>query len=124
MTKVGKNVKHIKIGDRVGVGAQCGSCQECDNCKKGSENLCQRKVVFTYNDHWTTTNDKTFGGYANKWRGDNRFAFKVPDNMSNEIAATFFCAGVTTYAPLKRHGVTKGSKVGVIGIGGLGMYHQ
>ncbi|CDH54266.1 nad-and zn-dependent alcohol dehydrogenase [Lichtheimia corymbifera JMRC:FSU:9682] len=122
VTKVGKNVKQFKVGDRAGVGAQSGSCQECDNCKNGNENLCQRKVVFTYNDRWTSTNDKTFGGYANKWRGDNRFAFKVPDNMSNEIAATFFCAGVTTFAPLKRYGVTKGSKVGVIGVGGLGHF--
>ncbi|KAI9499052.1 chaperonin 10-like protein [Zychaea mexicana] len=121
VTHVGKNVKNLKVGDRAGVGAQCGSCLECDNCKSGSENLCERRAILTYNDRWQN-GDKTFGGYATKWRGHQRFSFKVPDNMTNEIAATFFCAGVTTYAPLKRANVKKGDKVGVIGIGGLGHF--
>lgn len=120
-TAVGKNVKNIKVGDRIGVGAQSGSCHECVNCKNGEENLCTNGSVGTYNSRWPN-GDKSFGGYADKWRGDARFVFKVPDNMSNEIAATFFCAGVTTYSPLKRYGVTKGSKVGVVGIGGLGHF--
>ncbi|KAL0090416.1 chaperonin 10-like protein [Phycomyces blakesleeanus] len=120
-TRVGKNVKHIKAGDRIGVGAQSGSCLECDNCKNGDENICQRKSVGTYNSRWYN-GDKSFGGYADKWRGHERFVFKIPDNMSNEIAATFFCAGVTTYSPLKRFGVKPGDKVGIIGIGGLGHF--
>lgn len=111
----------IIYSDRAGVGAQCGSCLECDNCKNGFENICERKAVLTYNDHWQN-GDKTYGGYADKWRGHQRFVFKVPDNMSNELAATFFCAGVTTFAPLKRYGVKAGDKVGVIGIGGLGHF--
>lgn len=145
VTKVGKNVQKLKVGDRVGVGAQCGSCLECENCKvtfthkisnkqlslviligsfgtqNGYENICERKAVLTYNDYWPS-GDKTYGGYATKWRGHQRFVFKIPDNMSNELAATFFCAGVTTYAPLKRYGVKQGDKVGVIGIGGLGHF--
>ncbi|KAI9322512.1 chaperonin 10-like protein [Dichotomocladium elegans] len=121
VTRVGAKVENLKVGDRAGVGAQCGSCQECNNCKNRSENICQGKAVYTYNDHWST-GDKTYGGYADKWRGDSRFAFKVPDNMTNEVAATFFCAGVTTYAPLKRYGVKKGDRVGVVGIGGLGHF--
>ncbi|GAB5590766.1 hypothetical protein Unana1_05666 [Umbelopsis nana] len=120
-TAVGKNVTNIKVGDRIGVGAQSGSCGECENCKKGQENLCLNGLIGTYNSKWAN-GENTYGGYADKWRGHQRFVFKIPDNMSNEIAATFFCAGVTTYAPLKRHGVTKGSKVGVIGIGGLGHF--
>ncbi|KAG2177400.1 hypothetical protein INT44_007911 [Umbelopsis vinacea] len=121
-TAVGKNVTHIKVGDRIGVGAQSGSCGQCDDCKSGHENTCSSgKSTFTYNSKWPT-GEEAYGGYADKWRGHSNFVFKIPDNMSNEIAATFFCAGVTTYAPLKRYNVTKGSKVGVIGIGGLGHF--
>ncbi|KAH8552468.1 chaperonin 10-like protein [Umbelopsis sp. PMI_123] len=122
-TAVGKNVTHIKVGDRIGVGAQSGSCGECENCKSNQENICLNiaKATYTYNSKWPN-GDEAYGGYADKWRGSSRFVFKVPDNMSNEIAATFFCAGITTYAPLKRYNVTKGSKVGVIGIGGLGHF--
>ncbi|ORY94376.1 chaperonin 10-like protein [Syncephalastrum racemosum] len=120
-TRVGENVKHIQVGDRIGVGAQSGSCLNCDRCKNDEENLCENGLIGTYNSRWQN-GDKTFGGYADKWRGHQRFVFKVPDNMSNELAATFFCAGVTTYAPLKRYGCKAGDKVGVIGIGGLGHF--
>jgi D-arabinose 1-dehydrogenase-like Zn-dependent alcohol dehydrogenase len=120
-TAVGKNVTHIKVGDRIGVGAQSGSCLECTNCKNGQENICLKGMIGTYNGKWPT-GESSYGGYADKWRGHQRFVFKVPDNMTNEIAATFFCAGLTCYAPLRRHNVTKGSKVGVIGIGGLGHF--
>ncbi|KAF7732805.1 hypothetical protein EC973_000080 [Apophysomyces ossiformis] len=120
-TRIGKNVKHIKVGDRIGVGAQSGSCLECDTCKNGMENLCQNGIIGTYNGRYPN-GDKSFGGYADRWRGHQRFVFRVPDNMTNETAATFFCAGVTTYAPLKRYGVKPGDRVGVIGIGGLGHF--
>jgi len=120
-TAVGKNVTNIKVGDRIGVGAQSGSCGECENCKKGQENLCLNGWIGTYNSKWAN-GENTYGGYADKWRGHQRFVFKIPDNMSNEIAATFFCAALTSYSPMRRHNVSKGSKVGVIGIGGLGHF--
>ncbi|KAI8145723.1 chaperonin 10-like protein [Fennellomyces sp. T-0311] len=121
VTRVGKNVTNLKVGDRAGVGAQSGSCLECPDCKNEEENLCRGCKSGTYNSRWPT-GEKTYGGYADKWRGHQHFVFKVPDNMTNEVAATFFCAGVTTYAPLKKYGVTKGSRVGVIGVGGLGHF--
>lgn len=78
-------------------------------------------MIGTYNSRWPN-GDKTYGGYADKWRGHQRFVFKVPDGMTNEVAATFFCGGITAYSPLKRHGVKKGDKVGIIGIGGIGHF--
>lgn len=83
--------------------------------------MCRGAFTGTYNGIWPN-GDKSFGGYADKWRGDSRFVFKIPDSMTNEVACTFFCAGVTTYGPLKRHGVNKDSVVGVMGIGGLGHF--
>jgi alcohol dehydrogenase (NADP+) len=83
--------------------------------------LCRGAFTGTYNGVWPN-GDLSYGGYADKWRGDCRFTFKIPDNMPNDVACTFFCAGVTAYAPLKRHNVGPGSVVGVMGIGGLGHY--
>ncbi|ORX49162.1 GroES-like protein [Hesseltinella vesiculosa] len=120
ITRVGENVKKFKVGDRAGVGAQSGSCLDCEDCKRGDEHLCSKRVG-TYASFWPN-GDKSFGGYADKWRGHQHFVFKIPETMTNETAATFFCAGVTTYSPLKRHNVTKGSRVGVKGIGGLGHF--
>lgn len=111
-TRVGNKVTNVKVGDRIGVGAQSGSCHECKRCKAGFENLCSGQRTGTYNGIWPN-GDKSYGGYADKWRGDCRFVFKIPESMTNEIACTFFCAGVTTYAPLKRHNVNKDSVVGV-----------
>ncbi|KAK0383731.1 hypothetical protein NLU13_9642 [Sarocladium strictum] len=90
--KVGTHVKGIKEGDRVGVGAQVWACLECDLCKDKNENYCPKQY----------------------------FTFKIPDKLETHVAAPLLCAGITTYSPLVRAGVGKGSKVGVIGIGGLG----
>ncbi|OZJ02410.1 hypothetical protein BZG36_04770 [Bifiguratus adelaidae] len=118
VTRTGENVKHVQPGDRVGVGAQSGACGSCEYCKSGRANLCP-KFIWTYNDTWPE-GTPTYGGYGNRWRGDQRFVFKLPDGLENDEAASLLCAGVTTYTPLKRHHVGPGSKVGVVGIGGLG----
>ncbi|GAN05807.1 hydroxyacid dehydrogenase [Mucor ambiguus] len=123
VTKVGKNVQRIKVGDRCGVGCQSACCGKCDYCKKGMENLCSTHAVWTFNDRYDNpTKDKTYGGFAKKWRGNQDFVVKVPMDFSPEVAASFLCGGVTTYAPLKRYNVGKGSKVAVLGLGGLGHF--
>ncbi|CEP17337.1 hypothetical protein [Parasitella parasitica] len=122
-TRVDSKVQNVKVGDRIGVGTQSGSCHraECPACSTGNENLCPIQLFFTYNSVWPN-GDEAYGGYADKWRGDCRFVFKIPDILSNEIACIVFCAGVATYAPLKRHNVNADSVVGVMGLGGLGHY--
>ncbi|ORX49163.1 GroES-like protein [Hesseltinella vesiculosa] len=121
VTRVGSKVTKFKVGDRAGVGAQSGACLDCDNCKAGLENMCRGIKTSTYDSHWPN-GDKSYGGYATKWRGHQHLVFKIPESMTNERAACMLCAGLTTYAPLKRYNVTKGAKVGVKGLGGLGHF--
>ena len=60
------------------------------------------------------------GGYATRVRGNVRFVFPIPDALESENAAPLLCGGITVYNPLRSHGVNPSSRVGVIGIGGLG----
>nr|ANJ04984.1 alcohol dehydrogenase [Rhizopus delemar] len=123
VTKVGSNVKKIKVGDRCGVGCQSAPCHECDYCKKGMENLCSVHAVWSCNDRYeNATKDQTYGGFAEKWGGLQDFVVKIPDNFSSEVAASFLCGGVTTFTPLKRYNVSKGDKVAVLGLRGLGHF--
>ncbi|KAI8910491.1 chaperonin 10-like protein [Gorgonomyces haynaldii] len=120
VVKIGENVdaKKYAIGTRVGVGAQCGSCHSCKYCDAGKEPLCNGNI-FTYN---TKLPDGyiTQGGYADFYRCDSAFVFPIPEHLDSALAAPLMCAGITVYAPLKRHGAGVGKKVGIIGIGGLG----
>ncbi|MFA5059739.1 MAG: NAD(P)-dependent alcohol dehydrogenase [Candidatus Omnitrophota bacterium] len=106
----GKNVQKLKAGDRVGIGWQSGSCQTCEWCIKGEENLCADNKA-TCVGH--------YGGFAETLYTDSRFAFLIPEKLKSENAAPLLCGGATVYSPLARH-VRSSMKVGVIGIGGLG----
>ncbi|KAG2197111.1 hypothetical protein INT47_004176 [Mucor saturninus] len=121
VTRIGKNVTHLKVGDRAGVGCQSASCKKCSNCQDNKENLCEDNVVWTFNDCWTN-GDSTYGGFANKWRGEKEFAVKIPEQLSSVDASSILCAGITTYVPLKRYNVGPNSKVAVLGLGGLGHF--
>ncbi|RHX97280.1 hypothetical protein DYB37_008059 [Aphanomyces astaci] len=120
VTRVGSKVDTAKypIGARVGVGAQCGSCLDCNQCNRQLENLCDNNVVYTYNS--SSNGYITQGGYADYYRCHFNFVVPIPDGITSESAAPMMCAGVTTYAPLKHHGAGPGKHVGVVGIGGLG----
>ncbi|KAH7396668.1 putative zinc-binding alcohol dehydrogenase [Phaeosphaeria sp. MPI-PUGE-AT-0046c] len=125
--RVGSQAENsIKIGDRVGVGAQCDSClgrlnKECEECASGLEQYCQHKFVGTYaGTH--LNGDKSWGGYALYNRSPSHFVFKIPEGVSSAAAAPMLCAGVTTYSPLKHYGAGPGKSVGVVGLGGLGHF--
>jgi uncharacterized zinc-type alcohol dehydrogenase-like protein len=106
----GPEVRHLAVGQRVGVGWQRSACLECEWCTSGQENLCPKEVA--------TCVDQP-GGFAERIRVDGRFAFPIPDALSSEHAAPLLCGGVTVYAPLSRW-VRPSMRVGVVGIGGLG----
>jgi alcohol dehydrogenase (NADP+) len=118
-----KAEKGIKVGDRVGVGAQSASClkAECEECTSGLEHHCQIQNTNTYNSRYAN-GDKSYGGYADYWRGPSHFVFKIPDALPSDAAAPMLCGGVTAFSPLQVNGAGPGKKVGIVGIGGLGHY--
>jgi len=114
----GKGVSLVDIGQRVGVGPNCLSCFDCPECTKGEESFCAKKVD-TYNDRYAD-GTPTYGGYADKIRVHEKFAYIIPEGLSSAGAAPLLCAGVTTWTPFRTHKIKKGDKVAVLGIGGLG----
>lgn len=118
MTQIGSDVKNVKVGQRVGVGPQATSCNSCRQCEKKSEMYCSKKA-FTYGSK-LEDGYITKGGYAEFHRANDKFCFAIPDGLSSEHAAPLLCAGITVFSPLKHFGVGPGTRVGVIGIGGLG----
>lgn len=117
VTRVGSQVKGIKVGDRAGIGAQIGSCLKCRPCESNNENYCPQGIE-TYNSEYPD-GVRTQGGYSTAIRAHERFVFPIPDALESRYAASMLCAGLTVFSPLKRHGAGPGKKVGVIGIGGL-----
>jgi alcohol dehydrogenase (NADP+) len=117
---VGENVSKFKIGDLVAVGCMVDSCRECDNCREGLEQYCRQGSVGTYNSYEKDGVTPTYGGYSNKIVVHEDFVLRVPLNLPLEAVAPLLCAGITTYSPLRHWNVGKGSRVGVLGLGGLG----
>jgi uncharacterized zinc-type alcohol dehydrogenase-like protein len=117
---VGKDVKDFKPGDLVGVGCMVDSCQHCASCKEGLEQFCEEGATFTYNNIDRRDKSVTQGGYSERIVVSHKFVVRVPANMDLKGAAPLLCAGITLYSPLRHWGVKKGSKVGIVGLGGLG----
>jgi alcohol dehydrogenase (NADP+) len=119
VTKVGSGVKKFKPGDLAAVGCMVDSDRTCPECKAGLEQFCPN-FVLTYNFPDKHTGKMTYGGYSGSIVVDEHFVLRVPQNLELAGAAPLLCAGITTYSPMKHWGVTKGKKVGVVGLGGLG----
>jgi D-arabinose 1-dehydrogenase-like Zn-dependent alcohol dehydrogenase len=109
-TRVGSKVKGIKVGDRVGVGAQSGACinqkGDCDACADGLEQHCPRGVN-TYNSKWPNGSN-SYGGYADYWRGQSDLVIPIPDSIPSDVAAPMLCGGITAFSPLMQHGAGPG----------------
>ena len=119
ITKTGSAVSKFKPGDIAAVGCMVDSDGTCTECKAGLEQFCPN-VIFTYNGPDKHLGGVTYGGYSGSIVVDQRFVLRVPSNLNLAGAAPLLCAGITTYSPMRHWGVTKGKKVGVVGLGGLG----
>ncbi|KUI22098.1 alcohol dehydrogenase [Mycobacterium sp. IS-1496] len=120
VTAVGAEVTGFKVGDRVGVGCFVDSCRECDNCRAGIEQYCTGSgMVGTYNAVGRD-GERTQGGYSGAIVVDENYVLHIPDALPLEAAAPLLCAGITTYSPLRHWNAGPGSRVAVIGLGGLG----
>ena len=121
VSAVGHEVTGFKVGDTVGVGCLVGSCQHCAACDEGLEQYCENGFVGTYNGPTADAPGHTLGGYSQRIVVDKKFVLKIRHPESQLAAvAPLLCAGITTYSPLRHWKVGPGSKVGVVGIGGLG----
>ncbi|MGB5599289.1 MAG: NAD(P)-dependent alcohol dehydrogenase, partial [Thiothrix litoralis] len=117
---VGAAVTRFKAGDQVGVGCMVDSCQHCEPCDHGLEQYCEEFPTMTYNGTDRHDHTVTYGGYSEKIVVSDKFVLKVPDGLDLAGAAPLLCAGITTYSPLRHWKVGNGSKVAVVGLGGLG----
>ena len=120
VTAVGKHVKKFKVGDLAGIGCLVDSCRECDNCKEGLEQFCTGGAVFTYNGQEKDGSGLTYGGYSKSILAHEDFVLTISDKLPLEAVAPLLCAGITTYSPLRYWKVGKGTRVGILGLGGLG----
>lgn len=119
VAEIGADVSHFAVGDRVAVGNIVGSCGTCAACRAGRENWCSQGVTQTFGSP-DGAGGVTQGGYSSEYVLDEHFVYRLPDGLDPASAAPLMCAGVTTYSPLRRMGVGKGTVVGVVGLGGLG----
>ncbi|HPI08353.1 MAG TPA: NAD(P)-dependent alcohol dehydrogenase [Saprospiraceae bacterium] len=120
ITKVGSDVSKLKVGDMAAVGCMVDSCRTCHSCAQDLEQYCLNGFTGTYNGKDKHLGGRTFGGYSEKVVVDEHFVLKVPANLNLAAVAPLLCAGITTWSPLRHWKVGKGSKVAVVGLGGLG----
>jgi uncharacterized zinc-type alcohol dehydrogenase-like protein len=119
VTKAGSAVTRFKTGDLAAVGCLVDTDRTCPECQAGFEQFCPN-MTLTYNFPDKHIGGVTYGGYSDSIVVDERFVLSVPANLDLAGTAPLLCAGITTYSPMRHWGVTKGKKVGVVGLGGLG----
>ena len=120
VTEVGSEVTKHKVGDRVGVGCMVNSCGECEYCLRGDEQYCAKGNTGTYASVDPADGTVTQGGYSQAVVVTEDFVLRVPENLDFSKVAPLLCAGITTYSPLRHWGAGPGTKVAVVGMGGLG----
>lgn len=119
VTATGSKVTKFAVGDLAGVGCLVDSCRTCPQCAAGDEQFCENGSVGTYNS-LDKQGQPTYGGYSGSVVVDESFTLRIPGNLDLKAVAPLLCAGITTYSPLRYWKVGKGTKVAVVGLGGLG----
>lgn len=117
---IGNKVTKYHVNDIVGVGCFVDSCKICPSCREHEEQFCEVHTSFTYNSTEQDLKTPTYGGYSYQIVIHEDYVLKIPNNLSLANTAPLLCAGITTYSPLQRYKVGKGTKVAVVGLGGLG----
>jgi uncharacterized zinc-type alcohol dehydrogenase-like protein len=120
VTALGSEVKDISIGDHVGVGVFVDSCRNCKNCQGGLQQYCSNGMTGTYNSYERDGKTLAFGGYSNYFVVNRNYAVKIPKTLALPGVAPLLCAGITLYSPLRHWRASANTKVGIIGLGGLG----
>jgi uncharacterized zinc-type alcohol dehydrogenase-like protein len=120
VSEVGSEVTKYEVGDRVGVGCMVNSCGECEYCKRGDEQYCAKGNTGTYTSVDPADGTITQGGYSQAVVVTEDFVLRVPESLDYDKVAPLLCAGITLYSPLHHWGVTEGTKVAIVGMGGLG----
>jgi uncharacterized zinc-type alcohol dehydrogenase-like protein len=120
VSEVGSEVTKHQVGDRVGVGCMVNSCGECEYCKRGDEQYCAKGNTGTYTSVDPADGTITQGGYSQAVVVTEDFVLRVPESLDYDKVAPLLCAGITLYSPLHHWGVTEGTKVAIVGMGGLG----
>jgi len=120
VVNIGNHVSKFKVGDLVAVGCMVDSCRECEACREGLEQYCEKGSVGTYNTRDKLLGTQTYGGYSESIVVTEDFVLRIPENLDLAATAPLLCAGITTYSPLRHWKVGPGQKVGVVGLGGLG----
>jgi uncharacterized zinc-type alcohol dehydrogenase-like protein len=120
VTAVGTGVTRHAVGDTVAVGTMVDSCRQCDQCRRDQEQMCREGPTITYNSFDRIDKGLTFGGFSKQMVVRQEFVLRVPDGLDLSRTAPLLCAGITVYSPLRLWNVGPGSRVGVVGIGGLG----
>ena len=122
VVKAGNAVEKFKEGDLAAVGCMVDSCRTCENCRAGLEVYCETPggLILTYNGADKYLGGVTYGGYSDSIVVDEAFVLRVSNKVNLAATAPLLCAGITTYSPMRHWKVSKGQKVGIVGLGGLG----
>jgi alcohol dehydrogenase (NADP+) len=120
VVRTGDQVSKFKVGDLAAVGCMVDSCRTCPNCRAGLEQYCDIELTLTYNSPDRKSGGMTYGGYSDRIVVDQDFVLRFPEKLDPAAGAPLLCAGITTYSPLRHWDVGPGSKVGIVGLGGLG----